>query len=272
MRVAPLARARGTGPPAFARGVRSARSPRKPCGRPRGCALSSNTPQPTPIGKKYATVLACARGRPAPQRRSFVGIQVFCRFVARVGVVRAGAGGGLCAVLGRTGSGKTTLLTILAGLTSRRRRQRRLTLDGAPHDARTAARVGFVPQVDQLFSTLTVLETLEFAQEMRNGAKAGATRRACHDVLAQVGLERVADQRVGDPASLRRRGLSGGERKRRASRRARHTAGARARRADERPRLGGGATRLNPRSSPPSRWWSPRSTSRRPPPSASLTC
>ena len=33
-------------------------------------------------------------------------------------------------------------------------------------------------------------------------------------MLAQVGLERVADQRVGDPASLRRRGLSGGERKR----------------------------------------------------------
>ena len=132
------------------------------------------------------------------------------------GVVRAGAGGGLCAVLGPSGSGKTTLLTILAG--HEPPASGRLTLDGAPYDARTAARVGFVPQVDQLFSTLTVLETLEFAQEMRNGAtparKAGATRRECHDVLAQVGLERVADQRVGDPASLRRRGLSGGERKR----------------------------------------------------------
>ena len=129
------------------------------------------------------------------------------------GVVRAGAGGGLCAVLGPSGSGKTTLLTILAG--HEPPASGRLTLDGAPYDARTAARVGFVPQVDQLFSTLTVLETLEFAQEMRNGATpAGATRRECHDVLAQVGLERVADQRVGDPASLRRRGLSGGERKR----------------------------------------------------------
>ena len=128
------------------------------------------------------------------------------------GVVRAGAGGGLCAVLGPSGSGKTTLLTILAG--HEPPASGRLTLDGAPYDARTAARVGFVPQVDQLFSTLTVLETLEFAQEMRNGAKAGAARRECHDVLAQVGLERVADQRVGDPASLRRRGLSGGERKR----------------------------------------------------------
>ena len=95
------------------------------------------------------------------------------------GVVRAGAGGGLCAVLGPSGSGKTTLLTILAG--HEPPASGRLMLDGAPYDARTAARVGFVPQVDQLFSTLTVLETLEFAQEMRNGAtpakKAGATGR-----------------------------------------------------------------------------------------------
>ena len=107
------------------------------------------------------------------------------------GVVRAGAGGGLCAVLGPSGSGKTTLLTILAG--HEPPASGRLTLDGAPYDARTAARVGFVPQVDQLFSTLTVLETLVFAQEMRNGAT--PAKQLCHDVLAQVGLERVADQR-----------------------------------------------------------------------------
>ena len=115
------------------------------------------------------------------------------------GVVRAGPSSGLCAVLGPSGSGKTTLLTVLAG--HEPCASGHLALDGAPYDARTAARVGFVPQVDQLFSTLTVLETLEFAQEMRNGATpAGATRRDCHDVLAQVGLARVADQRVGDPA------------------------------------------------------------------------
>ena len=96
------------------------------------------------------------------------------------GVVRAGAGGGLCAVLGPSGSGKTTLLTILAG--HEPPASGRLTLDGAPYDARTAARVGFVPQVDQLFSTLTVLETLEFAQEMRNGAtraRPGASATTC---------------------------------------------------------------------------------------------
>ena len=74
------------------------------------------------------------------------------------GYVRAGKDSGLCAVLGPSGSGKTTLLTLLAG--HEPCAAGTLTLDGAPYDARTAARVGFVPQQDQLFSTLTVKETL----------------------------------------------------------------------------------------------------------------
>eukprot|EP00966_Prymnesium_polylepis_P269919 6235669-Prymnesium_polylepis.1 len=50
-------------------------------------------------------------------------------------------------------SGKTTLLTILAAHEPCASGDVRL--DGVPYDGSTGAKIGFVPQADRLFSTLT---------------------------------------------------------------------------------------------------------------------
>lgn len=139
-------------------------------------------------------------------------------------------------ILGPSGAGKSSLLDILAGrkrsgegravghitLTvdgrnvgagggSRRRRGSGSGGGAAPRDIRRVA--GYVPQEDVLPGTLSCYEHLMFHARLRMPRRATHAERRARAllVLAELGLGRVADSRVGD---ARRRGLSGGEKRR----------------------------------------------------------
>ncbi|CAN0070216.1 unnamed protein product, partial [Ectocarpus sp. 8 AP-2014] len=126
----------------------------------------------------------------------------------------------LTGILGPSGAGKSSLLDILAG--RKRSGEGRasghvsVSLDGrggrgGPADIRRVA--GYVPQEDVLPGTLTCYEHLMFHARLRMPRKASHAERRerALAVLAELGLSRVADSRVGD---ARKRGLSGGEKRR----------------------------------------------------------
>lgn len=73
--------------------------------------------------------------------------------------------------------------------------------------------VGFVPQDDIVFAELTVRENLIYAGKfmLPKGTPVGDIEHLADDVIADLGLSRVADSLVGD---VTRRGISGGEKKR----------------------------------------------------------
>jgi ABC-type multidrug transport system ATPase subunit len=111
-------------------------------------------------------------------------------------------------LLGPSGAGKTTLLRCLIGYitpTTGHIRAEGLTL---PEDAPSYwPQVGYVPQEDVLFPTLTARENLDYALRLRAPALARAERRELIEArLRQLGLGSRADKRVEK--------LSGGERKR----------------------------------------------------------
>ena len=153
--------------------------------------------------------------------------------LSATGVVRAGAGGGLCAVLGPGWANDAA-----HDPRGARAAAGRLTLDGAPYDARPPRRLRAAggPALQHADG----LETLEF-QEMRNGATPAARVPRRARAGGPRARRRPARRRPGVAAAAR------AERRRAqaAERRARYRAGARARRADERPRLGGGALRFS---------------------------
>jgi len=123
--------------------------------------------------------------------------------------------GEVLGLMGPSGSGKTTLLTALAGQVPRAKGvhlEGRIAGNGRP--VREAApRVAFVPQEDLLFSNLTVRETLETSAALRlpRGTSRAARAEAVEGLLGKLGLRQCADSRVGDK---KRRGISGGEKKR----------------------------------------------------------
>ena len=73
--------------------------------------------------------------------------------------------------------------------------------------------VGFVPQDDIVFAELTVRENLIYAGKfmLPKGTPMDDIEDLADDVIADLGLSRVADSLVGD---ITRRGISGGEKKR----------------------------------------------------------
>lgn len=73
--------------------------------------------------------------------------------------------------------------------------------------------VGFVPQDDIVFAELTVRENLIYAGKFMipKGTPIEDIEDLADDVIADLGLNRVADSMVGD---VTRRGISGGEKKR----------------------------------------------------------
>ena len=112
-------------------------------------------------------------------------------------------------VLGPSGAGKSTLVRSLLG--EREIASGRLLVGG--HDVFRQAdglrgTIGYVPQRDINPTALSVEKALQFASEMRlpAGTSTAERRTAIDRVIAELGLERVRQQAIGD--------LSGGEMKR----------------------------------------------------------
>jgi len=117
--------------------------------------------------------------------------------------------GRLTGVMGRSGSGKTTLVNLILG------RSRifcdslvgTVYMNGRPLSLEVILdRVGYVPQSDELFKQLTVVETLLLSAESRVPPNVELKKARLAETLKVLGLQGVQDEFVGT--------LSGGERKR----------------------------------------------------------
>jgi ABC-type multidrug transport system ATPase subunit/ABC-type multidrug transport system permease subunit len=141
---------------------------------------------------------------------------VSCRFGKAPGlkeITFSATGGQLVAVMGASGSGKSTLLATMTGkvpLSSGA-----ITVDGV--DLTKLVRenprfLGYVPQDDLLFPTLTVAENLRYGARLRlPGAGKEEIEERVHEVLQEVDLADWAKEIVGDVTN---KTLSGGQRKR----------------------------------------------------------
>lgn len=116
--------------------------------------------------------------------------------------------GHLCAIVGPSGSGKSTLLKVIAGIRESEEgtvhwegRDLASERDLDPHE------IGYVPQFSIAFDLLTVAESVEAALRLRVGGMDSITRRhRVHEIMADVGIEEIADRRTGV--------LSGGQKRR----------------------------------------------------------
>ncbi len=121
------------------------------------------------------------------------------------------ARGEIVSLEGPSGSGKTTLLSILGCILTAS--SGRVIVDGEEADSRRPSRlpemrkksIGFVFQQFNLFPSLTAVENVEYALNVK-GAKGMAARREAERVLDAVGL---SDRRDFLP-----RDLSGGQKQR----------------------------------------------------------
>ena len=131
----------------------------------------------------------------------------------------AAAPGRMLAIMGPSGSGKTSLLNALAGQVkggSSASLTGRLLIDGkACGGASQVAglRVAYVRQEDIFYTQMTVRETLLFAARLRLPARVprAEKERRVDELIERLGLAKAADTIIGD---AKRRGISGGERKR----------------------------------------------------------
>lgn len=120
----------------------------------------------------------------------------------------------LVAVMGASGAGKTTLLCALNGYVAPTEGQ--VLYNGqdlyANYDL-FRLQLGYVPQDDIMHRDLTVRQALYYAARLRLPADTSTAEihQRIARLLQQLGLEGVADTRIGTPE---RRGISGGERKR----------------------------------------------------------
>jgi putative ABC transport system ATP-binding protein len=122
------------------------------------------------------------------------------------------------ALLGKSGSGKSTLLNLIAGLD--RPTTGDITIGGTrltelDEDALAVWRgrtIGIVFQFFQLLPTLTIIENLLLAMDLRNVVARRERHEHAHQLLARVG---IADQASKLPATL-----SGGQQQRAAIARA----------------------------------------------------
>jgi ABC-type branched-subunit amino acid transport system ATPase component len=149
---------------------------------------------------------ARSRARPAPSLRAdhitagYGGVPVIRDISISVGP------GEIVAIIGPNGAGKSTLLKSLVGIL--RLDSGTITLGdedvtNRPPEELARRGVGYVPQVNDIFEPLTVLENLEMGGYLLNAAQVRARVGEVGDVFPQL------------PPMLKRRAdkLSGGERK-----------------------------------------------------------
>ena len=105
-------------------------------------------------------------------------------------------------LMGRTGCGKTTLLEAICGLRAVRSGQIKLLGRDVTHLSPGERGIGYVPQDQALFSTMTVRQHLSFALEIRH-TRASAIEARVSDISDLLGIGHLLARR---PA-----GLSGGE-------------------------------------------------------------
>ncbi len=121
------------------------------------------------------------------------------------------APGKVVLLTGPNGAGKTTLLTLLGALRSVQAGSVRvLGQDLARMDAEEQARfreeVGFIFQGHNLFASLTALQTVLIALELKKHLSAEQRRRRASDILNQLGLGQCLHQKTST--------LSGGQKQR----------------------------------------------------------
>jgi putative ABC transport system ATP-binding protein len=123
------------------------------------------------------------------------------------------ARGEMVAIVGPSGSGKSTILNVIAGID--RPSDGQIIVDGIEVTALSeerltrwrGANVGIVFQFFQLMPTLSALENVQLASELRGGLGGGSRRRRrALDLLDRVGLADLADHLPAE--------LSGGEQQR----------------------------------------------------------
>ena len=112
---------------------------------------------------------------------------------------------------GPSGSGKTTLLNLIGGLDRATTGEitvagsRIDTLDNAALAQLRLHRIGFVFQAYNLIPVLSARENVEFVMQLQ-GVPAATRASKAREILAEVGLEGLADRRPGE--------LSGGQQQR----------------------------------------------------------
>lgn len=121
--------------------------------------------------------------------------------------------GEVVAILGPSGAGKSSLLNVLAGRLTGGEPSGEITINGQSRGNDWNKIAAYVEQADIMYPTLTVRETVAFAARLRLPRSYNDQQKlACVDeVLRVLGLQHVADSRIGDSEH---RGVSGGEKKR----------------------------------------------------------
>jgi ABC-type lipoprotein export system ATPase subunit len=124
--------------------------------------------------------------------------------------------GGFWAIMGSSGGGKTTLLSTISLRLDSSKMETIGTIRLNGNEYSTAvlkAMSAYVLQDDLLHAELTVKETIKYAADLRLSGKMDdkGRKQRQKDVIALMGIEHIGDTIIGD---TRRKGISGGERKR----------------------------------------------------------
>ncbi len=121
--------------------------------------------------------------------------------------------GEMLCIIGPSGSGKSTLLAILSGQREPTRGKVRLNgIDLYERREHLVAFIAYMPQEEALNPLLTVREHLRHAVTIRRPALSLAEHeRRVDSMLAELGLQSIAQRRVGSPGE---KTISGGERSR----------------------------------------------------------